>query len=104
VAQVIQDAKLPVDVEEYIQSFKPHMMEIVYMWSKVRAATATYVTAASGCLCLAGTTNHYIVQGSKFSEICKMTDVFEGMSPLPHATSAICTDDILPGQARLSGV
>lgn len=50
VANVIKDAKIPIEVEDYVAKFAPHMMDIVYAWCK----------------------------GAKFSEICKMTDVFEG--------------------------
>lgn len=50
IAQVKVDAKLPCDVEEYVGQFKPHMMEVVYKWC----------------------------QGAKFSDICSMTQVFEG--------------------------
>jgi len=49
VAQVMQDAKLPIDTE-YLKRFQPQMMELVYAWCK----------------------------GAKFSDICKMTDIFEG--------------------------
>jgi len=50
IATVCQDCKLPVDVEEYVQSFKPDLMDVVFAWCK----------------------------GAKFSDICKMTDIFEG--------------------------
>jgi len=50
VAKVIEDARLPIDVDEYVNKFQPQMMDIVYAWCK----------------------------GAKFSEICKMTDIFEG--------------------------
>jgi len=50
VATVQKESKLAIDVEEYVQKFKPHMMDVVYSWS----------------------------EGAKFIEICKMTDIFEG--------------------------
>ena len=50
VATVCNECKLPVDVEEYVGKLKPTMMEILYEWAS----------------------------GSKFSDICKMTNVFEG--------------------------
>lgn len=50
IAKVCQESKLTLDVEEYVQQFKPQMMDVVYAWAK----------------------------GAKFIEICKMTDVFEG--------------------------
>jgi ATP-dependent RNA helicase DOB1 len=50
VAQCIQDSKLPLDVDEYVDKFKPHMIDIVLEWCR----------------------------GAKFADICKMTDIFEG--------------------------
>lgn len=50
IAKVSADARLRVEEEEYVNSFKPQMMDVVLAWSK----------------------------GAKFSEICKMTDVYEG--------------------------
>jgi len=50
IARVSQESKLSIDVEEYVQSFSPYLMEVVYSWCK----------------------------GAKFSEICSMTDIFEG--------------------------
>jgi ATP-dependent RNA helicase DOB1 len=50
IAEIQKECKLEVDVEEYVQSFKPFLMDVIYNWSK----------------------------GSKFSEICEMTDIFEG--------------------------
>jgi len=51
VATVVQECKLPIDIEEYVEKFKPHIMDIVYAWSK----------------------------GAKFADICKMTNIFEGV-------------------------
>jgi ATP-dependent RNA helicase DOB1 len=50
IGKVSQEAKLDVDIEDYVESFKPQLMDVVYSWSK----------------------------GASFSQICKMTDVFEG--------------------------
>jgi len=50
IAKVAQESKINIDTEEYLQKFSPHMMEVVYSWAK----------------------------GAKFSEICGMTDIFEG--------------------------
>lgn len=50
IARISKECKLEVDEEEYVQSFRPQMMDVAYAWSK----------------------------GAKFSAICKMTDVFEG--------------------------
>eukprot|EP01138_Halocafeteria_seosinensis_P005595 gb/GECG01005718.1/.p1 GENE.gb/GECG01005718.1/~~gb/GECG01005718.1/.p1 ORF type:complete len:1094 (+),score=200.14 gb/GECG01005718.1/:1-3282(+) len=50
IATVSKEAKLDIDIEEYVNSFKPDIMELVYAW----------------------------VMGSKFADICQMTKVFEG--------------------------
>ena len=42
---------MEIDVDEYVESFKVQMMDVVYAWST----------------------------GSTFADICKMTDVFEGL-------------------------
>ncbi|XP_033636564.1 exosome RNA helicase MTR4-like [Asterias rubens] len=50
IAKVSVEAKLQVEEEDYVESFKPQMMDVVFAWAN----------------------------GSTFAEICKMTDVFEG--------------------------
>ena len=50
-AKVSAEAKLEIDEETYLSSFKPHLMDVVYTWAT----------------------------GATFAHICKMTDVFEGM-------------------------
>ena len=50
IAKVSQESKLPLNEDEYLQSFKYQLMEVVYAWA----------------------------HGKSFSEICKMTDVYEG--------------------------
>ncbi|KAI8919548.1 rRNA-processing arch domain-containing protein [Entophlyctis helioformis] len=50
IAKVSQESKLALDEDEYVASFRPDLMDVVYAWC----------------------------EGAKFSQICKMTDVFEG--------------------------
>ncbi|KAG8598940.1 hypothetical protein GDO81_002807 [Engystomops pustulosus] len=50
IAKVSAEAKLEVDEETYLSSFRPNLMDVVYTWAN----------------------------GSTFAQICKMTDVFEG--------------------------
>ncbi|GAB7342051.1 hypothetical protein MBLNU457_g0335t1 [Dothideomycetes sp. NU457] len=50
VCKVAQESKLALNEQEYVDSFKHQLMEVVYRW----------------------------VQGGTFAEICKMTDVYEG--------------------------
>uniref|UniRef100_A0AAR2KCY0 Exosome RNA helicase MTR4 n=1 Tax=Pygocentrus nattereri TaxID=42514 RepID=A0AAR2KCY0_PYGNA len=50
IAKVSAEAKLEVDEETYMNQFRPHLMDVVYTWAN----------------------------GASFSQICKMTDVFEG--------------------------
>ena len=51
IAQVSVEARLPLNEEEYLKKFTPSLMKVVYAWSK----------------------------GAKFIDVCKLTDVFEGM-------------------------
>ncbi|KAG0266345.1 ATP-dependent RNA helicase mtr4 [Mortierella polycephala] len=50
IAKVSQDCKLTLDEEEYVQSFRSELMDVVYAWAN----------------------------GARFSQICKMTEAFEG--------------------------
>ncbi|EPY50920.1 ATP-dependent RNA helicase [Schizosaccharomyces cryophilus OY26] len=50
IAKVSQESKLDVNEEDYVNSFKPSLMEVVYAWA----------------------------HGASFAQICKMTDVYEG--------------------------
>ena len=50
IATVSKEAKIEIDEEQYVQKFKPYMMDIVFEWCK----------------------------GATFMQICKMTDLFEG--------------------------
>ncbi len=50
IAKVCIECKIALDEEEYVQSFKSSLMDVVHAWCT----------------------------GAKFADICKMTDVFEG--------------------------
>lgn len=50
IAKVWAECKLELSEQDYIDSFRPELMDVVYAWC----------------------------QGAKFSKICKMTDAFEG--------------------------
>lgn len=50
VATVSRNCKLAVDGKEYVEQFKPQLMDVVYQWC----------------------------QGASFSKICELTDVYEG--------------------------
>ncbi|CAL1528127.1 unnamed protein product [Lymnaea stagnalis] len=52
IARISKEAKLELDEEVYVDSFRPHLMDVVNAWCN----------------------------GSTFANICKMTDVFEGSS------------------------
>ncbi|NXK54240.1 MTREX helicase, partial [Chauna torquata] len=51
IAKVSAEAKLEIDEENYLNSFRPNLMDVVYTWAN----------------------------GASFAHICKMTDVFEGI-------------------------
>ncbi|KAJ2137118.1 ATP-dependent RNA helicase mtr4, partial [Coemansia sp. RSA 788] len=50
IAQTSNECKLQMNEEEYVESFRPELMDVVNAWCR----------------------------GAKFSQICRMTDVFEG--------------------------
>lgn len=50
IAKVSIEAKLDLVEDVYIESFRPHLMDVVHAWCN----------------------------GASFAQICKMTDVFEG--------------------------
>lgn len=50
IAKVCKDAKLDIDEDNYVERFKPFLMDVCYEWSR----------------------------GASFYQICKMTDIFEG--------------------------
>ncbi|ODV94989.1 hypothetical protein PACTADRAFT_50824 [Pachysolen tannophilus NRRL Y-2460] len=50
IAKISKDSKIDIVEKEYIESFRPELMEVVYSWCK----------------------------GATFTQICKMTDVYEG--------------------------
>jgi ATP-dependent RNA helicase DOB1 len=50
VAQVMQDARVVVDMKEYLEKLRPNMMEVMYAWCR----------------------------GAKFAQVCQMTNAFEG--------------------------
>ncbi len=50
IAKVSIESKLGIDEEEYVKSFTPQLMDMAFAWCN----------------------------GAKFSQICKMTDIFEG--------------------------
>ncbi|CAB3374078.1 Hypothetical predicted protein [Cloeon dipterum] len=50
IALVSKEAKLDIDEEQYVEQFKPYLMDVTLAWCK----------------------------GASFAQICKMTDIFEG--------------------------
>ncbi|KAK2149217.1 hypothetical protein LSH36_462g02035 [Paralvinella palmiformis] len=67
IAKVSIEAKLEMDEENYVEGFKPHMMDVVHVWCN----------------------------GASFSQICRMTDVMEGsvircMRRLEEALRQMC--------------
>ena len=36
IAEVQRESKLEVDTDQYVESFKPFLMDVIYAWSKVR--------------------------------------------------------------------
>lgn len=51
IAMVTKEAKLEIDEDKYVEQFKPYLMDVTLAWCK----------------------------GATFAQICKMTDIFEGL-------------------------
>ncbi|VDP29926.1 unnamed protein product [Soboliphyme baturini] len=78
IAKVTLEAKLPVDENEYVESFKPHLMDVVYSWTN----------------------------GASFANICEMTQIFEGsiircMRRLEELLREMCSASKAMGSADL---
>ncbi|KAJ3039815.1 ATP-dependent RNA helicase mtr4 [Rhizophlyctis rosea] len=78
IAKVSIESKLALDEEEYVQSFRHELMDVTYAWAK----------------------------GAKFSEIVKMTDVFEGsiirsMRRLEELLRQMCSASRILGNSEL---
>jgi ATP-dependent RNA helicase DOB1 len=58
---VSKECKLEIEEDTYVESFRPHMMDIVYEW-------------CNGC---------------SFAKICKMSDIFEGQSLFPLRAAGV---------------
>ena len=56
VGKVTEECKLPIDIEDYVGSFRPDLMDVMAAWYR----------------------------GSKFADILKMTEIFEVRSTLAH--------------------
>jgi len=50
IAETLNEQNVPKDVDEYVDSFKPELMDVVYAWA----------------------------QQAPFAEVCRMTDIYEG--------------------------
>lgn len=50
IVEVSRECKLELDEEEYVDSFRPSLMDVVFAWSN----------------------------GASFADVCKLTDIFEG--------------------------
>ena len=50
IARISQEAKLEIDENDYINGFKPYLMDVMFAWCN----------------------------GANFGKICQMTDIYEG--------------------------
>ena len=75
---------MELEEEAYVESFRPHIMDVVHAWASVGHVTCHvgHVTCNVGHVTLIFTPS----QGAPFSQICKMTDIMEGKLLLKMAT------------------
>eukprot|EP00198_Chlamydomonas_reinhardtii_P006185 XP_001695521.1 predicted protein [Chlamydomonas reinhardtii] len=84
IAEVSRECKLDLDPDEYVDGFKPALMDVIYAWSK----------------------------GASFAQVCEMTDIFEGslvratrrldelMGQLANAAAAVGDNELAAWPAR----
>jgi ATP-dependent RNA helicase DOB1 len=60
IAQTSMEAKIDLNIDDYVSKFKPFMMDVVFEWCK----------------------------GQPFVNICKMTDLFEGTFNAPQSLNS----------------
>lgn len=66
ISKVAQESKLTLDEEEYVQSFKYQLMEVVYCWAQGKSFAEIWYAL------------HHLMT-SRMTDVCsKMTDVYEG--------------------------
>ena len=51
IAEVQAECKLPVVPDEYVESFKPDLMDVIYAWSKVLRVVSSQQASCEGVLC-----------------------------------------------------
>lgn len=68
IAKISQESKLPLVEEEYVQTFKYQLMEVVYAWSHGKSFAEIWYVSLQSCRFISLGTDWY----------SKMTDVYEG--------------------------
>jgi ATP-dependent RNA helicase DOB1 len=51
IAKISAESKLATTPEEYVEKFKPHLMEVVYEWSKGASFSAIWYVREKKCVC-----------------------------------------------------
>lgn len=62
VGKVAEECKLPIDVEDYVGSFRPDLMDVMAAWYR----------------------------GAKFADVLKMTEIFEVRESMDVVTICLC--------------
>ena len=81
IAKVSKEAKIEIDEEKYISKFKPFMMDVVFE-VHIIIDIAFNLDCASTSKALPNNINIFFLfqwcKGASFSDLCKITDLFEG--------------------------
>ena len=80
--QIQKECKLEIDVEEYAESFKPYLMDVIYNWSKVDVSLAIlnfcFSTSNAGEEC------HVLSVNLSVFDTCKSQCIWsQSVSPQP---------------------
>ncbi len=70
------DAKMEIDVDEYVDSFKPTLMDVVHRWARALSPkhSACIPDAFADVACFPAAQSN----GCEFAELLKVCDLFEG--------------------------
>lgn len=70
IAEVQRECKLEVDPQEYVESFKPYLMDVIYAWSKVECLDALKQTSLSSNFCQPAAFGKRILAGATLMPAC----------------------------------
>lgn len=106
--KVVEECKIPLDIEEYAQSFNPDMIEVSRVTASAHPSTLSCVEMSRGGTdtCLPCQVLYAWTLGAKFVDVIKLTDVFEGsvirvIRRLDEMLRQLCSASLAIGDHKL---